>query len=59
MLFAHGGPIAFPDDTQYIYEHTDSVGFLGASSVERLPVEKPLEEATAAFKAKRLPSRSS
>ncbi len=58
ILFAHGGAIAFPDDTQYIYEHTDAVGFLGASSIERLPVEKPLQEATAAFKAKRLPGRS-
>ena len=55
LLFAHGGPIAFPDDTQFVYERTEAVGFLGASSVERIPVEGPLEEATAAFKAKRLP----
>jgi predicted TIM-barrel enzyme len=54
LLFAHGGPIAFPDDTQVIYERTDAVGFLGASSVERIPVERPLQEATAAFKAKRI-----
>ena len=57
ILLAHGGPIAYPDDTQFIYEHTEAVGFLGASSVERIPVERPLEEATASFKAKRLPAR--
>ena len=54
LLFVHGGPIAFPEDTQVIYDRTDAVGFLGASSVERIPIEKPLEEATAAFKAKRI-----
>lgn len=54
ILFAHGGPIAEPDDTQYIYDNTDAVGFLGASSVERIPVERPLEEAAAAFKSKRV-----
>ena len=58
MLLAHGGPIAFPDDTELIYERTEAVGFLGASSVERIPVEGPLREATASFKEKRLPERS-
>lgn len=51
MVFSHGGAIAYPDDTQYIYDHTQSVGFLGASSAERIPVERPLQEATEAFKA--------
>lgn len=55
MVFAHGGAIAYPQDTQYIYEHTQAVGFLGASSAERIPVEEPLRAATAAFKAARLP----
>jgi predicted TIM-barrel enzyme len=54
MVFAHGGAIAYPDDTQYIYEHTQAVGFLGASSAERIPVEEPLRAATAAFKAAKL-----
>lgn len=51
LVFAHGGAIAYPDDTQYIYEHSQAVGFLGASSAERIPVEEPLRAATAAFKA--------
>ncbi len=50
MIFAHGGPIAFPEDTRYIYEHTDAVGFLGASSIERIPIEVPLKEACQQFK---------
>jgi predicted TIM-barrel enzyme len=49
-IFSHGGPIAYPEDTEYIYKHTESVGFLGASSIERIPVEKPIQEATQKFK---------
>ncbi len=50
IIFAHGGPISSPQDTAYIYEHTDSVGFLGASSIERIPIEVPLTEAVKDFK---------
>ena len=40
LVLCHGGPIAEPDDAQYILEHTEGiVGFYGASSMERLPVE--------------------
>ena len=40
LVLCHGGPIADPDDAQYIFEHTRGiVGFYGASSIERLPVE--------------------
>lgn len=52
IIFSHGGPIARPDDTQYVYERTESIGFLGASSTERLPVEEPLTEAVKDFKSK-------
>ncbi len=50
LIFAHGGPIALPEDTAYIYKNTEAVGFLGASSIERIPVEKPLAEAVKKFK---------
>lgn len=50
MIFAHGGPISGPEDTAYIYQHTESVGFLGASSIERIPIEVPLTEAVRQFK---------
>ena len=40
LVLCHGGPIAEPDDAQYILDHTEGiVGFYGASSLERLPVE--------------------
>ncbi len=54
MVFCHGGAIAYPKDTEYMYAHTQAVGFLGASSAERIPVEEPLRAATEAFKAARL-----
>lgn len=50
MIFSHGGPIAYPEDTRYIYKKTESVGFLGASSIERIPIEIPLKEACQQFK---------
>ena len=40
LVLCHGGPIAEPEDAQYILDHTEGiVGFYGASSIERLPVE--------------------
>jgi predicted TIM-barrel enzyme len=40
LVVCHGGPIAEPEDAQYIFDHTQGVvGFYGASSIERLPVE--------------------
>ncbi len=50
LVLCHGGPIAEPDDAQYILNHTDGVvGFYGASSMERLPVEPAIEERTRQF----------
>jgi predicted TIM-barrel enzyme len=40
LVLCHGGPIAEPSDAQFILDHTEGiVGFYGASSMERLPVE--------------------
>lgn len=50
IVLCHGGPIAYPDDAAYVIKETGIQGFVGASSMERLPVEKPLMEATKAFK---------
>jgi predicted TIM-barrel enzyme len=50
ICLAHGGPIVFPDDTRYIYEHTDAVGFVGASSIERIPIERAVQGAVEEFK---------
>ncbi|MDG2380731.1 MAG: phosphoenolpyruvate hydrolase family protein [Pirellulaceae bacterium] len=40
IVLCHGGPIAEPEDAQFILDQTEGVaGFYGASSMERLPVE--------------------
>jgi predicted TIM-barrel enzyme len=50
IFLSHGGPIATPEDAAYINENTDCVGFVGASSLERLAVEKSLTDLTKKFK---------
>ena len=50
LVLCHGGPIADPDDAQYILNHTEGiVGFYGASSMERLPVESAITNRTREF----------
>ncbi len=56
-VIAHGGPIERPEDLAYILAHTDSQGFIGASSMERLPVERAIVSVVQAFKALSLQSR--
>ena len=50
IFLSHGGPICTPEDAAYINERTDCVGFVGASSLERLAVEDSLTELTRRFK---------
>ena len=50
ILLCHGGPIASPDDAAYVLKRCDAVGFVGASSMERLPVETAIASTTRAFK---------
>lgn len=55
MVLCHGGPIAEPDDAQYVLDHTDGiVGFFGASSMERLPTERAIAAQATAFTSLRL-----
>lgn len=50
IVLCHGGPIATPDDAQYVLQHCpDCHGFYGASSMERLPAETALTETTRRF----------
>jgi len=50
IVLCHGGPIATPDDAQYILRQCPSCdGFYGASSMERLPTEVALTETTRRF----------
>ncbi|MFM7843891.1 MAG: phosphoenolpyruvate hydrolase family protein [Planctomycetota bacterium] len=50
LVLCHGGPIAEPADAQYILDHTEGiVGFYGASSMERLPVEPAIRDRVQEF----------
>lgn len=58
LVLCHGGPIAEPSDAQYILDHTEGiVGFYGASSMERLPVEPAIEGRVREFTQLKLASR--
>ena len=50
IVLCHGGPIATPDDAQFILARCPGCqGFYGASSMERLPTEVALTETTRRF----------
>ncbi len=51
IYLSHGGPISTPEDAAYINEHSDAVGFVGASSLERMAVEDSLTSLTREFKS--------
>ena len=52
LMLCHGGPIATPEDAQFILTHCPHChGFYGASSMERLPTEQALTEQTRRFKS--------
>ncbi|MEO1191440.1 MAG: phosphoenolpyruvate hydrolase family protein [Pseudomonadota bacterium] len=51
LVLVHGGPIAQPEDAEFILKHCPEVhGFYGASSMERLPTEQALTAQTRRFK---------
>lgn len=51
IILCHGGPIAKPQDAEYVISRTRGVhGFYGASSMERLPVEEAITHITRTFK---------
>jgi predicted TIM-barrel enzyme len=59
LVLAHGGPISEPADADFIMKHTRTChGFYGASSMERLPVERALTDQVKRFKAIGRNSRS-
>ena len=52
LILVHGGPIAEPDDAEYVLARARHChGFYGASSMERLPVERALSAQVGKFKA--------
>ncbi|MCX7016104.1 MAG: phosphoenolpyruvate hydrolase family protein, partial [Candidatus Sumerlaeota bacterium] len=50
IVLCHGGPIAEPNDAQYVLKRCRGVdGFYGASSMERLPTERAIKAQTEQF----------
>ncbi|AER67409.1 TIM-barrel signal transduction protein [Thermovirga lienii DSM 17291] len=44
IVLCHGGPIAMPEDADYVFKRCKYVhGFYGASSMERLPTEQAIK----------------
>jgi predicted TIM-barrel enzyme len=59
MIFlSHGGPIIDAGDAEYVNERTGAVGFVAASSVERIPVEVAVKNACRSFKSIGIGSRT-
>jgi len=50
LFLTHGGPINTPEDAERILQATTAVGFVGASSLERMGVEESLTNLTKRFK---------
>jgi predicted TIM-barrel enzyme len=58
IVLCHGGPIAMPQDAEYVLARCEHChGFYGASSMERLPTEHALTEQVRTFKAIGSPKR--
>jgi predicted TIM-barrel enzyme len=59
LVLCHGGPIATPEDAQFILERCSNVdGFYGASSMERLPAEIAITEQVRRFTNVKLTARN-
>lgn len=58
LVVAHGGPFEDPESVRMCFEKTSVDGYLGASSIERLPVERALTEMMDEFRSLRLAPRS-
>jgi predicted TIM-barrel enzyme len=59
FFLCHGGPINTPADANRVMQNTDAVGFVGASSLERMGVEASLTNLTREFKKLKAPAAKS
>ncbi len=57
ILLAHGAALVNPEDGQYMLDHTECHGVQLGSGIERMAIEKPLEERTTAFKNIHFPDK--
>jgi predicted TIM-barrel enzyme len=56
FFLCHGGPINTPADADRVMKNTDVVGFVGASSLERMGIEASLTNLTKEFKRLKAPA---
>jgi len=57
FFLCHGGPINTPEDADRVIRATDAVGFVGASSLERMGIEDSLTNLTRKFKSLKIDSK--
>ncbi|XP_074285976.1 toMV susceptible protein tm-1(GCR26)-like [Silene latifolia] len=51
IMLCHGGPVSGPEEAEFVLKRTKGVhGFYGASSMERLPVEKAITSTIQQYK---------
>jgi predicted TIM-barrel enzyme len=55
MMLAHGASLTDPEDAQLVLERSECHGVQVGSSIERLAIEKPLEQRALAFKSIQFP----
>ena len=58
FFLCHGGPINTPEDADRVIQNTDAVGFVGATSLERMGIEESLTNLTRKFKSLTVPKRT-
>jgi predicted TIM-barrel enzyme len=57
IVLCHGGPIAEPEDAEYVLARTTGIaGFFGASSIERLATESGIEAQARRFREMKMPA---
>src|SRR6186713_2191726 len=56
FFLGHGGPINTPADADRVMKATDAVGFVGATSLERMGIEQSLTNLTREFKKLKAPA---
>jgi predicted TIM-barrel enzyme len=56
FFLCHGGPINTPADADRVMKATDAVGFVGATSLERMGIEASLTNLTKEFKSLKAPA---
>ncbi len=58
ICLIHGGPFYDPESTKAAFERTDALGFVAASAIERVPVEKAVVRACKEYKQLPMPRLS-